>query len=76
MDILEGDEEYGSDDFQRYGVQQAKEADTKRKFLQEKNEIIPWADWVRKIEPYYPKGKRGRPPRGIEVMLRMYLLQI
>lgn len=48
----------------------------KEKFLQEMNEIIPWADWVRKIEPYYPKGKRGRPPRGIEVMLRMYLLQI
>ena len=48
----------------------------KEKFLQEMNEIIPWADWVRKIEPYYPQGKRGRPPRGIEVMLRMYLLQI
>ena len=40
------------------------------------NEIIPWAAWVNKILPYYPSGKRGRPPRGIEVMLRMYLLQI
>lgn len=28
------------------------------------------------IEPYYPKGKRGRPPMSIEKMLRMYLLQI
>ena len=28
------------------------------------------------IEPYYPKGKRGRPPMGIKKMLRMYLLQI
>ena len=28
------------------------------------------------IEPYYPKGgKRGRPPIGIERMLRMYCLQ-
>ena len=26
--------------------------------------------------PYYPSGKRGRPPNGIEIMLRMYLLQI
>jgi hypothetical protein len=28
------------------------------------------------IEPYYPNGKRGRPPMGIEKMLRMYLLQM
>ena len=48
----------------------------KEKFLSEMNDIIPWTDWVNKIVPYYPKGKRGRPPRGIEVMLRMYLLQI
>ena len=31
---------------------------------------------VYKRQPYYPKGKRGRPPMGIEKMLRMYLLQI
>ena len=31
--------------------------------------------WVSYIEPYYPKGQRGRPPMGIEKMLRMYLLQ-
>ena len=48
----------------------------KEKFLREMNNVIPWTDWVNKILPYYPKGKRGRPPRGIEVMLRMYLLQI
>jgi len=28
------------------------------------------------IAPHYPSGKRGRPTRGIETMLRMYLLQI
>jgi IS5 family transposase len=28
------------------------------------------------IKPYYPTGKRGRPPKGINLMLRMYLLQI
>jgi IS5 family transposase len=27
------------------------------------------------IRPFYPSGKRGRPPKGIEKMLRMYLLQ-
>jgi IS5 family transposase len=40
------------------------------------DEIIPWGDWIRLIEPFYPSGKRGRPTRGIETMLRMYLLQI
>ena len=38
--------------------------------------IIPWASWVAKITPHYPAGKRGRLLRGIEIMLRMYLLQI
>ena len=50
---------------------------TKREeFLKTMNEIIPWAEWVEKIRPFYPTGKRGRPVRGIELMLRMYLLQI
>ena len=48
----------------------------KEKFLRQMDQIIPWEAWVKKIQPYYPAGKRGRPPRGIEVMLRMYLLQI
>lgn len=49
---------------------------TKRdEFLRIMDEIIPWDEWVAYIEPYYPKGKRGRPPLGIEKMLRMYLLQ-
>lgn len=40
------------------------------------NEIIPWEEWVEFVRPYYPNGKRGRPTKGIEKMLRMYLLQI
>ena len=38
--------------------------------------IIPWQEWVSIISPYYPSGKRGRPTRGIETMLRMYFLQV
>lgn len=50
---------------------------TKREeFLEIMDEIIPWDEWVSVIEPYYPDGKRGRKPMGIEKMLRMYLLQI
>ena len=50
---------------------------TKREeFLDIMEEIIPWQEWVDYIAPHYPNGKRGRPPMGIEKMLRMYLLQI
>ena len=50
---------------------------TKREqFLEIMDQIIPWQEWIEIIRPYYPSGKRGRPPRGIELMLRMYLLQI
>ena len=50
---------------------------TKREeFLEIMDEIIPWDEWVSVIIPFYPNGKRGRPPKGIEKMLRMYLLQV
>ena len=49
---------------------------TKREeFLEAMDEIIPWDHWVGLIRPYYPSGKRGRPPKSIETMLRMYLMQ-
>jgi IS5 family transposase len=49
---------------------------TKREeFLKIMDNIIPWDEWVAYIVPYYPEGKRGRPPKGIEKMLRMYFLQ-
>lgn len=49
---------------------------TKREeFLEIMDEIIPWDEWVGIIKPYYPSGKRGRPPKEIEEMLRMYLVQ-
>jgi len=49
---------------------------TKREeFLEMMDEIIPWDEWVDIVKPFYPSGKRGRPTRGIECMLRMYFLQ-
>lgn len=48
---------------------------TKRdEFLAIMEEVIPWDEWTALVTPYYPQGKRGRPPRGVEIMLRMYLL--
>ena len=50
---------------------------TKREeFLEIMDEIIPWDEWVGVIKPYYPQGRRGRPPIDLELMLRMYLLQV
>jgi IS5 family transposase len=49
---------------------------TKRdEFLAMMDSVLPWEELLAIIEPHYFDGKRGRPPRGIEVMLRMYLLQ-
>ena len=53
-----------------------KKSTKKEKFLFEMDAIIPWESWVAMIAPFYPSGERGRPPRGIEPMLRMYLLQV
>lgn len=43
-------------------------------FLKGMDAVIPWKEWVEIVTPYYPDGKRGRPPRGVETMLRMLLL--
>jgi len=47
----------------------------REKFLAEMEIVVPWARLVALIEPHYPKGERGRPPMGIERMLRIYFLQ-
>jgi IS5 family transposase len=44
-------------------------------FLKKMDRTVPWKEWTAIIRPFYPEGKRGRPPLGIETMLRMYLLQ-
>jgi IS5 family transposase len=47
----------------------------REEFLRIMNEIIPWDEWIAYIKPVYFENIVGRPPRGIETMLRMYLLQ-
>ncbi len=44
-------------------------------FLNQMEQQVPWEKWLALIEPFYPKGERGRPPIGCEKMLRLYLLQ-
>ena len=59
---------------------QAEFADKKKitrreKFLTRMEALIPWTELLAVIEPFYPKGERGRPPVGLERMLRIYFLQ-
>jgi IS5 family transposase len=54
----------------------AKKKTTRREtFLKRMEAVLPWAQLLAVIEPFYPKGKRGRPPIGLERMLRVYFLQ-
>lgn len=45
-------------------------------FLADMNTVVPWADLCALIEPFYPKGEHGRPPIGLERMLRIYFVQL
>ena len=53
-----------------------KKRQTRRdKFLGEMELVVPWARLVARPRPLYPKGERGRPPIGLERMLRLYFVQ-
>jgi transposase, IS5 family len=49
-------------------------ATRKAEFLARMEMLVPWAQFCAVIEPHYPKAGNGRPPVGLERMLRMYLL--
>ena len=47
----------------------------REKFLAEMEAVMPWSELLAVVEPHYPKGDRGRPPVGLERMLRVYFVQ-
>ena len=47
----------------------------KHEFLAQMDKVVPWAALVELIAPYYPDGKKGRPPFSLETMLRTHFLQ-
>ncbi len=61
---------FSSTGFERYGKTTRRAA-----FLSEMERVAPWADMCALIEPFYPKPGNGRPPVGLERMLRIYFLQ-
>jgi IS5 family transposase len=48
----------------------------REEFLNRMDAVVPWAEWVGLIQPYYYNKARGRRPVPLETMLRMYLLQV
>ena len=56
--------------FEKYGRKSKRE-----QFLDEMEQIVPWAELQALVEAHYPKGENGRPPVGLSIMLRVYFLQ-
>jgi len=46
----------------------------KAEFLSRMEALMPWSEFCALIEPHYPKAGNGRPPVGVERMLRIYCI--
>src|SRR6202166_3379345 len=44
-------------------------------FLEEMERVVPWRELCALVEPHYHQPGNGRPPVGVERMLRIYFLQ-
>lgn len=56
------------------GFEKHRKQTRKTEFLSRMDKLVPWAELCGVIEPYYPKAGNGRPPIGLERMLRMYFI--
>ena len=57
------------------GYEHYRKPTRREEFLKTMNAIVPWAALCEVIEPYYPKAGNGRPPIGLERMLRIHFIQ-
>ena len=56
------------------GFEKYNRATRKAEFLSRMESLMPWVEFCSLIEPYYPRAGNGRPPVGLERMLRMYCI--
>ncbi len=62
--------------FAEEGFEKYRKPTRREIFLNEMDQVVPWGELCALIAPVYPKGKgRGRPPVGLERMLRIYFVQ-
>ena len=54
------------------GFEKHRRATRKAEFLARMEKLMPWSEFCALIDPFYPKAGNGRPPIGLERMLRMY----
>ena len=57
------------------GFEQYSKKTRRAVFLEEMEQVVPWRELCGLVEPHYPKPGNGRPPVGVERMLRIYFLQ-
>ncbi len=58
------------------GFERYRKPTRRDQFLDEMEQIIPWHGLCEVIEPFHPKSEgAGRPPVGLESMLRILFLQ-
>ena len=60
---------------QSAGFERYRKPTRRDEFLATMNAIVPWSALCEVIQPHYPKGIGGRPPIGLERMLRIHFLQ-
>ena len=56
--------------YEKYGRKSRREL-----FLDEMEQVVPWAKLEALVEPHYPKAGNGRRPVGLSVMLHTYFVQ-
>ena len=56
------------------GFEKHGRATRKAEFLSRMETLMPWSEFCALIEPHYPKVGNGRPPIGLERILRMYCI--
>ena len=47
----------------------------KQVLLEQMDQVVPWAALEELIAPYYPEGRKGRPPFSLLTMLRIHFMQ-
>jgi transposase, IS5 family len=60
---------------QSAGFERYRKPTRRDEFLATMNAIVPWTALCEVLEPHYPKGVGGRPPIGLERMLRIHFIQ-
>ena len=56
--------------------EQKKRKTRRELFLERLDDLVPWEELERRIEPHYPRAGRGRRPYPLAVMLRIHCVQL